>query len=151
MLQKKLSLKQEVIGKLIKGKIKRKEAGSLLGCSKKTIQRYVSKVEKGGLEALRDKRHSNYRKLLPKQESELVKIKEQGRWRSARKALELTGITHLSSRRVQQIWVKHNLHQENIERLKPIIRFAAPYPNYLLQADIQGKLHFSFLGDEYLL
>jgi putative transposase len=151
MLHKKLSLKQEIIGKIIKGKINRKEASNLLGCSKKTVGRYIAKVEKGGLEALRDKRHSNYRKLLPKQEADLVKIKEKGRWRSARKALELTGITHLSSRRVQQIWVKHNLHQENVERLKPITRFVAPYPNDLWQSDIQGKLYFPFLGDAYLI
>jgi len=151
MLKKELSFKQDIVGKLLKGKISRKEAGQSLSCSKKTIVRYLTRVEKGGLEALRDKRHSNNHKLSPKQEKELVKIKEEGRWRSARKALELTGIAVIKLRQVQRIWVKHNLHQENIERLKPIIRFVAPYPNDLWQSDIQGKLHFPFLGDAYLI
>ena len=151
MLKKELSFKQEIIGKLFKGKISRKEAKQSLGCSKRTIVRYVEKAEKGGLEALRDKRHSNNHKLSLKQEKDLIKIKEDGRWRSARKALELTGITNIKPRQLQRIWVKHNLHRENIERLKPITRFVAPYPNYLWQADIQGKLHFPFIGDAYLI
>lgn len=151
MLKKELSFKQDIVGKLLKGKISRKEAGQLLDCSRKTIVRYLAKVEKGGLEALKDKRHSNNHKLSPKQEKDLVEIKEEGRWRSARKALELAGITIVKPRQVQRIWVKHNLHQENIERLKPITRFVASYPNDLWQSDIQGKLYFPFLGDTYLV
>ncbi len=151
MLKKELSFKQEIVGKLFKGKISRKEATKFLDCSGKTIIRYLARAEKGGLGALRDKRHSNNRKLSPKQEKELVKIKEEGGWRSARKALEITGITNVKARQVQRLWVKHNLHRENIERLKPIVRFVAPYPNDLWQSDIQGKLHFSFLGDAYLI
>lgn len=151
MLKKELFLKQEVIGKLFQGKINKKEAEQLLGCTRKTIIRYLTRVGEGGFEALKDKRHSNNRKLTLKQEKNLVRIKQEGRWRSARKALELTGITNVKTRQVQRIWVKHNLHRENIERLKPITRFVAPYPNYLWQADIQGKLYFPFIGDAYLI
>lgn len=151
MLKKELSFKQDVVGKLLKGKISRKEAEESLGCSKRTIVRYVELVGKGGLAALKDKRHSNNHKLSPKQEKDLVEIKEKGRWRSARKALELTGIATVKPRQIQRLWVKHNLHRENVERLKPIIRFVAPYPNDLWQSDIQGKLYFPFLGDAYLV
>jgi len=151
MLKKELSFKQEVVGKLFKGKISRKEAEKLLDCSGKTVVRYLARLGKGGLEALRDRRHSNNHKLSPKQEKDLVEIKEKGRWRSARKALELTGIVSVKPRQVQRLWVKHNLHRQNIERLKPIVRFVAPYPNDLWQSDIQGKLYFPFLGDAYLV
>ena len=109
MLKKELFFKQDVVGKLLKGKISRKEAGQSLGCSKRTIVRYVDLVGKGGLAALKDKRHSNNHKLSPKQEKDLVEIKEKGRWRSARKALELTGITTVKPRQVQRLWVRHNL------------------------------------------
>lgn len=146
-----LGFKQEVLGNLIKGKITRKQTAHLLKCTRQTIYRYLQKVAKSGLGNLKDKRHSNNYKLSRKQEGDLLIIKKQGRWRSARKAQELTGIAHVSPRRVQQIWVKHNLHLENIERLKPIVRFVAKYPNELWQADIQGKLHFPYLGNAYLI
>lgn len=120
-------------------------------CSRTTLYRYIIQATEHGIEAVADKRHGNNQKLSPKQEKALVEIKEQGRWRSARKALKLTGVVNISLRRIQQIWVKHNLHQENIERLKPITRFVAPYPNDLWQSDIQGKLRFPFLGDAYLI
>lgn len=151
MIRRELSVKQEAIRKVIKGRTDKKEAARLLGCSTKTINRYITKVGTGGLDALRDHRHSNYHKVSTKQQHDLIAIKKQGRWRSARKALELTGITGISPRRVQQLWVAHNLHQENMERLKPIQQFVAKYPNDLWQADIQGKLHFPYLGDAYLI
>ncbi len=65
MLRKELSLKHDVIGRLIKGRINRKDAGVLLDCSAKTISRYITKVQEGGLEALIDRRHSNSHKLTP--------------------------------------------------------------------------------------
>lgn len=143
--------KQQLVLKLLKGRIKKKELCSILGCSRQTLYRYLTQVSIGGVKSITDKRHGNNIKLTPKQENALVKIKEEGRWRSARKALELTGIANVSPRRVQQIWVKHSLNQENIERLKPIVRFVAKYPNDLWQADIQGKMHLPYLGDCYLI
>lgn len=151
MLRKELSFKQDVVRRLIKGKIDRKEVVELLGCSSKTVARYMLRVEEGGLDALFDKRHSNNIRLTPKQEKDLVDIKEKGRWRSARKAIELTGIKVVGLRQIQKIWVKHSLHRENIERLKPLQRFVAPYPNYLWQADIQGKMFLPHIGDAYLI
>lgn len=151
MQKKELSFKQDIVKNVLLKKLGNDEACVLLTCTKKTLGNYLRKVTGGGLEALKDKRGGNHRKLTHKQELMLVIAKKEGRWRSARKALELTGITTIKQRQVQNIWVKHNLHQENIERFKPIVRFVAPYPNDLWQSDIQGKLHFPFLGDAYLV
>ncbi len=146
-----LNLKQEVIQKLLLGKIDKKEASSFLHVKNRSINRYINLVAIHGIGILEDKRGGNNRKLTSKQEKELVRIKEKGRWRSARKAIELTGINVVGLRQIQKLWVKHNLHHENIERLKPLVRFVAKYPNDLWQADIQGKMWLPHLGDAYLI
>lgn len=151
MIRKTKEEKQDIVCQLLKGRITRKEAAALLTCDQRTIRRYLVKVRELGLISLVDKRHGNNYKLSKKQTNDLIVIKKQGRWRSARKALELTNITAVKPRQVQKIWVNHNLHLENIERLKPLVRFVAKYPNELWQADIQGKMHFPFLGDAYLI
>jgi transposase InsO family protein len=122
-----------------------------LGCRKQTIYRLLEKVSQGGLSALKDGRHSNNYKLTPKQRLEVIKKKKEGSWRSARKVLELTHITSVSTRRVEQLWVEYGLNQLNVGRLKPIVRFVSKEPNDLWQADIQGKMHFPYLGDAYLI
>jgi transposase len=146
-----LEFKQETIQRLLKKRIARKEACTLLNCSQRTISRYITVVVNKGIEGLKDKRGGNNRKLVSAQVQKLVDTKQVGPWRSARKALELTGITSVTPRRVQQLWVGHHLHQENTQRLKPITRFVAAYPNDLWQADIQGKMFFPFIGDAYLV
>lgn len=150
---KKVSLeqKQKVVLRLLKHRITTKEARDLLGCKRLTIYRYLDKVTKGGLSALKDNRHSNYHKLTSKQFLEVIKHKKQGNWRSARKVLEIANIQNIGIRRVEQIWVQQGLNQLNIERLKPIVRFVAKEPNDLWQADIQGKMYFPHLGDAYLI
>lgn len=122
-----------------------------MGCRIQTIYRLLEKVSQDGLIALKDGRHSNNYKLTPKQQLEVIQKKKEGSWRSARKVLELTNITSVSTRRVEQLWVKHGLNELNVERLKPIVRFVAKSPNDLWQADIQGKMHFPYLGDAYLI
>ena len=146
-----LELKKQVVRKLLKHKVTIKEATEELGCSRKTIYRYLETVTQFGLGVLKDNRHSNNYKLTPKQLSEVIKEKKQGHWRSARKVLEITNISSVTPRRVRQIWVEYGLNQLNVERLKPIIRFVAKEPNDLWQADIQGKMHFPYLGDAYLI
>jgi transposase len=106
-----LELKRQVINKLLKNKITPTKASVELGCSRQTIYNYLNKIVNGGLEALRDGRHSNNCKLTPRQLSEVVKQKKQGSWRSARKVLEITNIQSISGRRVQQIWVERGLNQ----------------------------------------
>ena len=151
LIKQSLDFKQQTIAKLLKGKITTKEATDLLSCQKLTIYRYINKVTKNGLGALLDGRHSNNHKLTNKQLLEIIQRKRDGSWRSARKVLEITNIQKVSIRRVQQIWLQNGLNEVNVERLKPIIRFVAKEPNALWQADIQGKMHFPYLGDAYLI
>lgn len=146
-----LELKQEIVRKLLKHRITVREATQSLGCSRRTIYRYLETVTQFGLVALKDNRHSNNYKLTPKQLSEIITKKKQGSWRSARKVLEITNISSVTPRRVRQIWVEYGLNKLNIERLKPIVRFLAKNPNDLWQADIQGKMYFPYLGDAYLI
>ena len=154
MIKQKLEFKQQVISKLLKGKLGTKEAADLLGCKRLTIHRYIDKATEGGLGALRDGRHSNNYKLTPGELSKVISFKKQGVWRSARKVLEIAKVSSVSPRRVQQIWVEQGLDQLNVERLKPIVRFVAKEPNDLWQADIMGKIHFPLLNggsDAYLI
>lgn len=151
MLKQDLEFKKQVIAKLLKGKVTQKEAAESLGCKRLTIYRYLNKVTKGGLDALKDQRHSNNYKLTSSELSKVISFKKQGAWRSARKILELTNISSVTPRRVRQIWVEYGLSKLNVERLKPIVRFVAKEPNDLWQADIQGKMYFPYLGDAYLI
>ena len=151
MIKSSLESKQEIIRKILKGKISKKEATKKLGCTTQTIYNYLTKVSQLGLEALKDKRHSNHYKLSPGQKLAIIQAKKTGSWRSARKALEIINTSSVSNRWVQKIWEKEGLNQLNVERLKPITRFVAKAPNDLWQADIQGKMYFPYLGDAYLI
>ena len=154
MIRQNLDIKQEVLTKVLKGKITKAEAAKLLGCKIQTIYNYLNKVTEGGLGALKDGRHSNNYKLNPGELSRIISFKKQGGWRSARKVLEITNISSVGPRRVQQIWVEQGLNQLNVERLKPIVRFVAKEPNDLWQADVMGKIYFPLLdggSDAYLI
>lgn len=151
MIRQNLDFKQQVIRKLLKGRVSTKEAAELLRCKRLTVYRYRDKATKSGLDALKDGRHSNNYKLTKKGLLDVIDTKNKGSWRSARKVLEITKIQTVGVRRVQQIWVEHGLNQLNVERLKPIKRFVAKEPNDLWQADIQGKMYFPYLGDAYLI
>jgi len=149
--RKSLEEKQNVLRNLVKGNIDKSQAAELLGSTIQTIYNYLVKIDKVGLEALKDGRHSNNTKLTPKQLVEILNAKKDKPFRSARKVLKVTDITAISTRRVQQLWVEHNLNKLNVERLKPIVRFVAKYPNDLWQADIMGRMRFPYLGDAYLI
>lgn len=146
-----LEFKQKVIGQVLKGKTSKTAAAKILDCRIQTVYRLLETVRLQGFDALKDHRHSNNYKLSPKQLLGVLKTKEDGSWRSARKTLEITSIQNVTFRRIQQIWMEHGLNQLNVERLKPIVRFVAKEPNDLWQADIQGKMHFPYLGDAYLI
>ena len=64
--------------------MQRKEACKLLTCTQGTITNYLTKVLKGGLGSLKDKRHSNNYKLTSKHLLGVIKEKQEGSWRSAR-------------------------------------------------------------------
>lgn len=146
-----LEFKQKIISQILKGKLSKKEAAAILDCKLQTVYRLEAKVRVHGLESLKDGRHSNNYKLTSKQLSEVIKKKQEGSWRSARKVLEIINISSVTPRRVRQIWAEHGLNQVNVDRLKPIVRFVAKEPNDLWQADIQGKMHFPYIGDAYLI
>jgi len=151
MAKNDFSFKQQVVSSVIQRKITKKEAENLLRIKRQTLNRYIRKVTQRGLEALRDLRGGNHHKLSPKQVVDIIESKKTHRWRSARKTIEVLNIPSISPRQIQRIWVKHRVSQLNIERLKPIKRFLAPYPNNLWQADIMGKIDFPFIGTAYLI
>lgn len=154
MIKQNLDFKQDVLRKVLKRKITKAEAAKLLGCKVQTIYNYLDKITQGGLDALKDLRHSNNYKLTSGELSRVISFKRNGYWRSARKVLEITNISSVTPRRVRQIWVEYGLNKLNVERLKPIIRFFAKEPNDLWQADIQGKMYFPLLNggfDAYLI
>lgn len=144
-------LRMKIVSQVLKGTLGRKEASQQLACTGRTLRNYLRKVIRFGLASLTDHRRSNNRKLTPVEQLRLLEIKRQGLWRSARKALELTGIRSIGPRHVQRIWAKAGLNRVNLERLKPIQRFVAKEPNDLWQADIMGRIHFPYLGDAYLI
>ena len=87
--RKSLEEKQNVSRNLLKGKIDKSQTAELLGSTMQTIYNYLVKIDKGGLEALRDSRHSNNTKLTPKQLSEILNTKKDKPFSSARKVLEI--------------------------------------------------------------
>jgi transposase InsO family protein len=145
------SFKKEVLGKLLRGIINKKEAARIFDCSPRTVRNYLLRLSQQGWDGLKDKRHSNYHKLTSKQQKDVVETKKSHPWRSARKTIEVLNLPSISSRQIQKIWVKHGVNQLNIERLKPIHRFVAPSPNNLWQADIMGKINFPFIGTCFLI
>ena len=142
--------KVSIIQQLLKGKLVLKNASLKLRVTGKTVRNYRQSFLKAGPEGLRDHRHSNYRKLTANQKQQIREMKQQGPWRSARfirDHLKLP-VHHYT---VQREIVKAGLSHENPDRLKPITRFVAPYPNDLWQTDIMGRMIFSRLGVAYLI
>lgn len=60
------------------------EATGLLGRTSRTVNRYIRRYLEEGIEGLRDRRKSNYRKLTEKEEKQVVQCKLEGKHRSAR-------------------------------------------------------------------
>lgn len=146
------NFEQKVIAvrKVLEGTISRMDGVRVLGCSPRTMRRYLQKFLAKGPEGLRDRRRSNNRKLSIKDEKEIIRVKREGPWRAARKIGE---ILNLPVHRVT-IWrvlVKHGVAHLNYEQIKPIQRFVAKAPNDLWQADIMGKVRFPKLGVMYLI
>lgn len=74
------NFEQKVIAvrKVLEGRISRREGMRVLGCSPRTMRRYLQKFLAKGAEGLKDRRHSNNRKLSIKDEREIIRVK-QGR------------------------------------------------------------------------
>jgi len=136
-------LVQEIILKVLKGKLSLKEAQKILAVSDRTIRRYLNKTLESGTESLREKRGGNNRKLTPAQICQIKKKKQEGSWRSSRWIKENLNLqVHPVT-----IWrILGNLNHLNYEQAKPITRFEAKSANELWQTDIMGRIFFPKIG-----
>jgi transposase len=126
--------------------LNRSEAIGLLGKTRRTVNRYIRRYLEEGIEGLRDRRRSNYRKLTEKEEKQVVQCKLEGKHRSARfirDRLEL--LVHEQT--VWRVLVRHHLNRVTLPPVKPIRRFEARHPNELWQIDIMGEVTFPLVGD----
>ncbi|MFH1895900.1 MAG: helix-turn-helix domain-containing protein [bacterium] len=139
-----------IIRGFLKGRFSKQEAAQLLGKSIRTVERYTKRFLNDGLGSLRDSRTGNNRKLSFKNELEIVRVKKEGPWRSARKIRDIIGLK-VHPNTVWRVEVKHGASRLNYGRVKPITRFVAPNPNDLWQADIMGRIAFPKLGVMYLI
>lgn len=140
----------EVIKTLLAGTIGIVQAMHLLGCSRRSIERYRTAFLARGPEGLKDHRHSNYCKLSPAQKDQIITLKQNARWRSARNIRDALHLP-VHEEQVRRLLVKAGLSRENTKRVKAITRFEAEYPNQMWQTDIMGKIDFPNLGVLYLI
>lgn len=88
--------------------------------------------------------------MSQQQKKEIIDLKKQGRWRSARNIRDKLSLSvHEST--VWRILKSENLTKQNLKRVKPIIRFEAAYPNEMWQTDIMGKIDFPYIDTLYLI
>jgi transposase len=124
----------------------RSEAIGLIGRTRRTVNRYIRRYLEEGIEGLRDKRKSNYRKLTEKEEKQVVQCKLEGKHRSARFIRDRLGLI-VHEQTVWRVLVKHHLNRISLPPVKPIKRFEARHPNELWQIDIMGEVTFPLVGD----
>lgn len=149
-MKRPIEQRREVIQSLLSHEINVPKAAELLFCSRRSIERYRKAFLKVGEEGLRDHRHSNYRKLSPKEKEAVIQLKTNDRWRSARNVRDKLNLP-VSSRLIGKIFQQSGLVRQNLTRVKPIIRFEADFPNDLWQTDIMGKIAFPKIGILYLI
>jgi len=142
--------KAATVRQILEGRISRKDGAAGLGSSSRIIRRYLRAFLDRDPEGLKDHRHSNNQKMTPKDEREIVRVKREGPWRSARKVGEILNLK-VHPVTIWQVLVKHGVAHLNYEGIKPIKRFVAKAPNDLWQADIMGKVKFPKLGVMYLI
>jgi transposase len=139
-----------VVLDVLKGILSKDEAVQLLGRTKRTVNRYIRRYLEQGVEGLRDRRRSNYRKLTEKDERRIVQSKLEGKHRSARFIRDrLRLVVHEDT--VRRVLVRHHLNRISLPPVKPIRRFEARHPNELWQIDIMGEVTFPLVGDVPLI
>lgn len=149
-MKKPIEERTAILAALLKREIHIQQAADLLGCSRRSIERYRNIFLKDGKEGLKDHRHSNYHKLSKAKKALIIQLKKQGRWRSARHIRDKLALpVHESS--IWRVLKEEGLTKENTKRVKAIIRFEAKASNDLWQTDIQGKIAFPNLGILYLI
>jgi transposase InsO family protein len=143
-------LRASTIKSWVNGEIKKRQVCKILECSTRTAERYKLKFIAAGAQALKDKR-SGHNFKLSKNQTEMVKsLKKKDGWRSSRNIRDKLSLS-VDERQVQRILGKAGLSHFNRERVKPITRFEASFPNEMWQADIMGRIDLPKLGRVYLI
>lgn len=149
-MKKPVEKREEVVLAFLSREITKKQAGQLLGCSTKTIERYRRAYRHRGKDGLIDHRHSNYHKLAEEDKASIIAMKRRDPWRSGRNIRDALRLP-VHAKQVRRILATAGLMKQNVERVKPIQRFEAEYPNQLWQTDIMGKINFPAIGSLYLI
>jgi transposase len=149
-MKKPLEKRKEILQAYIHNEISKQTATNLLGCSNRTIERYVNAFITFGPEGLKDNRHSNNYKLSSRQRKEIIQVKQTDRWRSGRNVRDKLKLS-VHRKTINNIFKKEGLTKENVKRVKALQRFEAESPNDLWQTDIMGKIAFKNLGILYLI
>lgn len=142
--------KLEIVATFLRHEISIQKACSELHCTPKTFFTYRKQFLTTGVEGLKDHRRGNNRKLHQKEIEELVAVKQQDLWRSARNIRDRLHI-QVHPRTVRRHLIQSGLAKVNITRIKPVQTFAAESPNDLWQTDIMGRIAFPRIGDLYLI
>lgn len=140
----------ELISAFLRKEVTKTAAAHLLGCTTRTIENYALAVREKGRDGLIDHRHSNHIKLKESEIEKLLALKRQDPWRSARNLKDTLSLP-VGEVAIWKRLKKAGLVKLNRERVKPLIRFEAEYPNDLWQTDIMGKIDLSYLGSCYLI
>lgn len=142
-------IRQTMTAVLLKKKdriVARKE----LGIPKPTWNRWIAYAIQHGVNQLGDHRRSNNRKLTSANKSLIRSLKSKGPWRSARHIRDMLNLS-VTAKTIENDLKQAGLWHLNVERLKPLQRFVAQYPNDLWQTDIMGRMIFPKLGIAYLI
>ncbi len=149
-MKRPIAEREQIVSAFVKKEIGKDTAAQLLGCTKKTFRSYVTAYLAYGVSGLVDHRQSNHHKLTGQQIDQVINLKRNENWRSARNIRDYLNLS-VHYRTVWKILVSHGLTRVNLKRVKAIIRFEAENPNDLWQTDIMGKITFFHLGDLYLI
>lgn len=149
-MKKPIAQRCEVIKNLLSRDITIHKAATLLGCSKRSIERYRAAFLVLGQAGLTDHRHSNYYKLSKADTERIIALKIRDRWRSGRNIRDELKLS-VSEITVGNVLRAAGLSKQNLTRVKAIQRFEADYPNQMWQTDIMGKITFPNMGILYLI
>lgn len=149
-MKKPIAEREQIVSAFVKKEIGKDTAVELLGCTKRTLGRYVKNYVAYNTPGLVDHRRSNHVKLSAQQITTILQVKKSQRWRSPRNIRDLLTLP-VTSRTVWKVLVKNGLNRENLKRVKAIKRFEAEAPNDLWQTDIMGKIDFPKIGALYLI
>lgn len=149
-MKKPIRKRLRILRALLREEVDIRQAADLLGCSRRSIERYRKAFLESGREGLKDCRHSNYQKLTVENKKQIIALKRKDPWRSARNIRDKLNFP-VREITVWRVTGAAGLNKKNIKRVKSIVRFEAAYPNEMWQTDIMGKIDFPLIGTLYLI